>query len=55
MTTDELGAFLFDLLSEATDVVDTVWVRKTPTGPLFVVGLHNGTLHHIAVTAPPDA
>ncbi len=52
MTADELGAYLFDLLSEARHVVETVWVKDTPEGPILVVGMRNGALHHVAIKSP---
>ena len=52
MTSEELGTFIFDLLSEATQVVESVLVKETLSGPVLIVGLRNGTLHHVAVTSP---
>lgn len=55
MTTEEFGAFLYDLLSEAARVVEAVWVNDTPDGPVLVVGLKTGELFNVRVTPPADA
>ena len=54
MTTEEFGALLYDLLSEATHVVDVVSVDETPAGAVLPVGLKNGTFHRVSVTSPGD-
>ncbi|MBU6372954.1 MAG: hypothetical protein KJS97_09520 [Alphaproteobacteria bacterium] len=55
MTAEELGAYLYDLLSEASHVVETVWVKETPEGQVLVVGMRNGALHHVTVTSAESA
>ncbi len=52
MTADELGTYMFDLMSEAAHVFETIWIKETDEGPVLVVGLRDGSIHHIAVTTP---